>query len=595
MRLGQWTLKKQVGAILLAVCLASFVSGYAVMRAMQEENLRVSYNQSVALVSASFRQAEDKLEAAEQIAYNIIVSDAVQTAASGYLDAMSAGSGQSVLNQYTDSIGYLIDQQIIESDLILCANYIDQRGSVKVMASRGYVRLGGEEARRVEAAGIGAQGATVLMAGQDEDTLYIVKELREKRNLSMRHVGVLVLAVDMGTIGRELTRQYDGTFFLERDDLLYVLPAADEALTRAYERAKAEEEDGRRYALVSGDEGDYFAVRVPGRRFSCTVLIGYQQMFSSHHHMFRRYVGLFVALSLAACLLALILTRRATGEFQRLNRHLCQISGGDEEVIPLLQVPSGGNRDTRELYEAFNSMASRVNTLVDDNYKKQLLLTRTQLSALQAQINPHFLYNTLNAIYWAARESGNGQVADMTEALSRLLREAVNIKELLVSVDRELEIVRHYIRIQKFRFGDRLDLSFDVSEDVSEMCIPKFTLQVLIENAIHHGADKMLGKCQVRVKLTREGDWCLCRVSNTGPAPEERLMERLRSGELKGEGSGIGLINVEKRMKALLGEDSALDVARDEEKQMTVVSLRFQAVTAAEMEKREGAGHGGDL
>ena len=222
-------------------------------------------------------------------------------------------------------------------------------------------------------------------------------------------------------------------------------------------------------------------------------------------------------------------------------------------------------------------------------------MTRTQLSALQAQINPHFLYNTLNAIYWAARESGNGQVADMTEALSRLLREAVNIKELLVSVDRELEIVRHYIRIQKFRFGDRLDLSFDVSEDVSEMCIPKFTLQVLIENAIHHGADKMLGKCQVRVRLTREGDWCLCRVSNTGPAPEERLMERLRSGELKGEGSGIGLINVEKRMKALLGEDSALDVARDEEKQMTVVSLRFQAVTAAEMEKREGAGHGGDL
>ena len=589
MKLRHWTLVRQICAILLAVCLASFASGFLVMSAMQEENLNALYNQTVGLVSASIRQAEAELEAVEQIAYNIIVSDAVQNAASGYLDALDAGLGMSVQKQYEDAICNLIPQQIIENKLIVCANYLDRRGGARVIASRGYEKMGDAEALRVAEAAVEAQGATLTLGAEDPDTLLVVKQLREKRGLSMRHVGVLALLVDMNQIGQRLREQYEGMYVLQGEGFRYALPHSGEAALAALDGAAGE---NRGYALVRLGGQTWFAVSVPGRIFSCTVLIEYNEMFSAHRHRFMRYVGIFVILSALAFALAFLLTRWAAGDFQRLIRHLRRISGTEREVVPLLTEAPQRNRDAQELVEAFNSMADRVNTLVDDNYRKQLLITRTQLAALQAQMNPHFIYNTLNSIYWAAKESGNGKVASMTDALSCLLRESVNIRETLVTVDRELEIVRHYIRIQKFRFGDRLAIAFDVSEDVSEMAIPKFTLQVLIENAINHGADRMLGRCEVSVVLARQGEQLLCTVSNTGPAPQEDLMEKLRSGQLHGEGSGIGLLNVEKRMKALLGEDSRLEISRDEENERTVVRILCRAARVDEIEERGGDGGG---
>ena len=589
MKLRHWTLVRQICAILLAVCLASFASGFLVMSAMQEENLNALYNQTVGLVSASIRQAEAELEAVAQTAYNIIVSDAVQAAASGYLDAVDAEQGMSVQKQHEDAICNVISQQIIENKLITCANYIDRRGNVRVMASRGYTKLGAEEAARVAEAAIAAQGATLMRSAEAADTLLVVKELREKRGLSMRHVGVLALLVDMGRIGAALQQQYEGVYLLEGEGFRYVLPEGDGDVLSALDGARGQT---RGYALLQGGGHTYFAVSVPGRAFSCTVLIAYSAMFSEHRSRFLRYVSVFVLAGLMAFALAFLLTHWATGDYRRLIGHLRRISGADPEVIPLMEPGPPRNRDSQELTEAFNSMAARVNTLVDDNYRKQLLITRTQLSALQAQMNPHFIYNTLNSIYWAAKECGNDKVASMTDALSCLLRESVNIREPLVTVDRELEIVRHYIRIQKFRFGDRLAIAFDVSEDVSEIAIPKFALQVLIENAINHGADRMLGRCEVAVTMAREDGRFVCAVSNTGPAPEEDLMEKLRSGQRHGEGSGIGLLNVEKRMKALLGEESRVEITRDEARGRTVARMICPAVPLSDTQERMGDGDG---
>ncbi len=583
------TIVEQICVILLAVCLVTFFIGLSVMTAMREENLRVLYAQSVDLVSQPVAAVAAEVDRVRQIAYDIIVSDAVQAAASAYLDAEDGEKGLSVLNQHIVSIGNTVMQQIAESELVTCANFIDSRGSVRVFVSRGYRKLEDARAAEVERLGIEAEGATLLLPeNADGSGLIVVKELREKRDLSMRHVGVLVLEVDLDAVSRLLEYDRAGAYLLEFDDrcayALGTLPA-DLSLGDVKDAFSG----NRGYALISSPSGSYFAAHVPVRDLDAYVIIPHGDLFSGSERTFRKYVVTFLAFSALATVLSFFLVHRVTRDYRRLVRHLSGISGREGDVIPPVPVEGRMSRDARELYEAFNAMAERVNRLVDDNYRKQLLITETQLSALQAQINPHFLYNTLNSIYWTAREQGNREVAAMTNSLSRLLREAVSISSMLIPMDRELEIVRNYVQIQRIRFKDRLRFTFDVSDDCSALAIPKFTLQVLLENAVSHGADKMLGTCRVEAVIRREGDLCVCRVANTGPAPEEHLLEKLRSGEKRREGSGIGLMNVEKRIKALLGENSALEITRDEESEKTVVTLTFPAKPL-----EGGEGGGGD-
>ena len=551
-------LSTQICAVLLALCLILFATGYAVMSAMQEENLKVLYSQSVDLVAATLSVLDSELSDIKDIAYEVIVSDHVQSAVSAYLDAQDQGTLSSQAHQL-DLIGNTVSQQIFESPLITCANLIDARSSVRVIASRSYRRLTGQEAEEMTAVACQAQGATLLLEDpQRENGLLVVKQLRERRNLSMRHAGVLVLFVDLLSMEKTLLSRHVGfqAIRMEIGDLQFMLPAG--GFGDLFEAPEKSPE----YAVRRQDGRNFFVVHVPGRTLSATFALDYNALFSANHSMFVRYIWIFVAVTVIALVLALIFVRRAASGFQRLIRHISHISGHDPEVIPLLSDEAIGSRDAHELCAAFNNMALRVNQLVDENYRKQLMITETQLCALQAQINPHFIYNTLNAIYWEAKEQNNTRAAGMTEALSHLLREAVSIHETLVTIDRELEIVRNYLRIQKLRFGSHLQICFDISEDVSQVAVPKFSIQVLLENAISHGADQMLGPCEINVEIHRDGNVCICEVLNTGPAPLENLMDKLRAGEGHGEGSGIGLLNMEKRMQALLGPDSLLEIGR---------------------------------
>lgn len=145
-------------------------------------------------------------------------------------------------------------------------------------------------------------------------------------------------------------------------------------------------------------------------------------------------------------------------------------------------------------------MSLRMNELVRDNYTKQLLIKETQLQALQAQMNPHFLYNTLNSLYWMVTTAGMS-AADMISSLGILMREAISDKEFMITVDKELDIVCHYLIIQKHRYEERLEVNFDVSDECSNLVLPKFVIQPLLENSIACGLECMLEPCRWRRKF----------------------------------------------------------------------------------------------
>ncbi len=211
---------------------------------------------------------------------------------------------------------------------------------------------------------------------------------------------------------------------------------------------------------------------------------------------------------------------------------------------------------------------------------KEMLNTKELISAskkqaeylaLQNQINPHFLYNTLEGIRSEALYAGITEVARMTEALSSFFRYTISNVEHLVTLEEELNNVNNYFIIQQFRFEDRLSISIDTGNEREELLsakIPKLILQPVVENAIYHGLEEKIGKGIVRIKIEGTGKRLIITISDNGLGmPEEKVIalnKKLRAISLEGmkqedtTKSGIALINVNSRIKLLFGDEYGL-------------------------------------
>lgn len=219
-------------------------------------------------------------------------------------------------------------------------------------------------------------------------------------------------------------------------------------------------------------------------------------------------------------------------------------------------------------------LLERMNDMMDSSELLKLNKRQAQYLALQNQINPHFLYNTLESIRSEALIAGLGSVAEMTEALATFFRYTISKVENLVSVEEEIQNCETYFRIQQYRFGTRLSLSIECDPDDRDeiyCCrLPKLTMQPILENSIIHGTECKIGSGHLTIRLERSGKRLLIRISDDGVGMDEaslaRMNERLeKSGrafasqntETKG---GIALVNVNNRIHLLFGEEYGLHV-----------------------------------
>ena len=194
---------------------------------------------------------------------------------------------------------------------------------------------------------------------------------------------------------------------------------------------------------------------------------------------------------------------------------------------------------------------------------------QAQYLALQNQINPHFLYNTLEGIRSEAVAGGLNVVADMTEYLAKFFRYTISKVENLVTVTEELENIETYFAIQQFRFGDRLRLAIDDPEPGIQHCqIPKLTMQPLVENAIIHGLERKMGVGVVSVRLTLTEKRLIVRISDNGIGMEPETLHQLQEELCRtaydyidsGRGAGIALLNVNNRIRLLFGEQYGITI-----------------------------------
>ena len=219
-------------------------------------------------------------------------------------------------------------------------------------------------------------------------------------------------------------------------------------------------------------------------------------------------------------------------------------------------------------------MLEHMMKIMDSSELLKLNKRQAQYLALQNQINPHFLYNTLESIRSEALIAGLTSVADMTEALATFFRYTISKVENLVSVEEELENCRTYFRIQQYRFGSRLSLSIECDpedrEEIYGCRLPKLTMQPILENSIIHGMECKIGTGHLSIHLERSGQRLLIRISDDGVGMDEEVLSRMndrlgKSGQaFASQGSetrgGIALINVNNRIHLLFGEEYGLHV-----------------------------------
>lgn len=207
-----------------------------------------------------------------------------------------------------------------------------------------------------------------------------------------------------------------------------------------------------------------------------------------------------------------------------------------------------------QLGRAFDSMTCRISDLMEriDEEKHSLWIAETR--SLSLQMNPHFLYNTLDIIKWNAKLNRNKEIVDTTVLLGRVLRRIMNTKTDIVTVAYELEIVEAFVEIQKKHFGDRLTLELDVSESIKERMIPKLVIQPVVENAIVHGFSGQDGVYQIRVTGEEKDNLLIFCVEDNGSGMTSEELEHIL--EFRQEGSHhIGLNNVQRRLK-MFGDES---------------------------------------
>ncbi|HEY9595551.1 MAG TPA: histidine kinase [Spirochaetia bacterium] len=259
---------------------------------------------------------------------------------------------------------------------------------------------------------------------------------------------------------------------------------------------------------------------------------------------------------------------------KKLTRLMRRVEGGDFTVV----MDARTTDEIGLLAQGFNVMVARIRELMESIHTEHRKLRAAELAALQAQINPHFLYNTLESITWLSRAGRSADVIHIVKAMTSLFRIGISGGREMITVRDELEHVRSYLTIQQIRYKDKLDYTIDVPDSIGDCRILKLVLQPLVENAIYHGIKSVRGKGRIEVRGRQENGDIVLEVADTGigmrPDALAALQASLRDGTAEeASGGSYGLKNVQERLVVSFGQGYGLSF-ESELGRGTTVSVR---------------------
>ena len=265
------------------------------------------------------------------------------------------------------------------------------------------------------------------------------------------------------------------------------------------------------------------------------------------------YVITAIVLVVVALLISRFIARSITFPIQKLRDSMKQVQEGDFSIS---DVVVDSRNEIGSLTKSFDVMTHKIQELMEQNVRDQEEKRKSELKALQSQINPHFLYNTLDSIIWMAEGKKNEEVVLMTASLARLLRQSISNEDEVVPIAQEIEYAKGYLTIQKMRYKDKLEFQIEVDPSIMHITLIKLVLQPIIENAIYHGLKYKESKGLLIVKgFMRNGNAVLQVIDDGVGMDEETLKHIYDKHKVNYQSNGVGVYNVQKRLKLYYGND----------------------------------------
>ena len=299
-----------------------------------------------------------------------------------------------------------------------------------------------------------------------------------------------------------------------------------------------------------------------------------------------RPIGVMAGVTILICIFAAVLAYFITsgmvsGRIERLTCLMQEVQEGSMDM----QVGSDDRDEIGMLYRGFGSMMKRIRTLINEVYLGKITQKEAELKALQAQINPHFLYNTLSLINWKALAAGEEDISRMTLALSTFYRTALNRGRNVLQVEAELSNTRAYLEIQSMLHDGDFDYEIEVQPEILQCESLNLILQPLVENAIHHGIEeKTDGRGKISVRGWKEDNCVWFMVEDNGVGMEQKVADKILTMESK----GYGVRNVDERIRLCYGEKYAMKVESVVGKG-TKMTIHFPAKQLVDIQKSQSS------
>lgn len=558
--------KKFISIFMIGVLLVAIVAEIAIyiVEANYQKMLYNSLNESI---EYSANEIEDYMESMEELTRIILSDDNMQES----LNTLKHGEPDSLevmnaLRSIRSGVG-LYYQSFSDNILQYITLYTDSGNAYTNILEADRIPREIQE-DMISRAGKERGKPYWITDYMDEYGLFLGRTVNSIDSYKLEPLGTILLNIDMD---RLLDRETE--IMQEKEKISFVIFKDDEMLfhTGSLSEKSADE-------IVDNNISDYKIITLQGHKYF--AVYGEIEKYNWDYYclvswdtMHENIEGVRVVWNMCIAGVIIVVFIISAFMFKGIMKHIkrllekMQKFALNNNELPKIEYDYSARKDEIGiLHRQFDQMSQTIVQLIRENYINELLKKETQIKALENQINPHFLYNTLESIRWRAKAIGETDISDMVEALGSLLR--LTLKS---SVDKqyllkdEMEIIEAYITIQTYRHEERLKFSNQIDKKYYGIYIPKLSLQPLIENAIYYGVETNVDGAEIILSMKVLEKEAHFYVKNSGSEMPENIIDKLERKEIIPKRHGIGLLNINERLKMEFGDSYGIKAYNEDE------------------------------
>ncbi|MGJ4851292.1 sensor histidine kinase [Bacillota bacterium Meth-B3] len=561
--------------VLLLVLLVAYTMTRHAMR-VYADRIDADFSRTLDMVSL---QVDRDLRELEQLSLRVFGNQKLQDELCAMRELQNPLVRLSRVNKLTQTIM----DSALEYDFIKSAGLID--GFYQLSRSGLYLdnNISAARIRQIADVARAGRGSSVWFAPVNGERYAVfARQIRKIKDLELTNLATLVFFIDMDSLLLKT-----GVERFAREDIRLLVFQGDELLFSSDNAIAAQDatiggNGARGEQVIDGQRWLYTVRRSQYTGWRYKMAVPRDSVYREFDQMNAMYAGMFVALALLALALGRWFAGTLTRPLEALARRMQRVQGGDFTVDSDAMARAGGG-EVGNLQRSFEVMIRAIDSLVIKDLKQQAITKDAQYRALQAQINPHFLYNTLDSVYWLAQGAGETQIAQMVHSLGALLRATIRADGRAVPLPDELQVLGQYVTIQKIRYQERLDVEMRVDDSfaLAGWKVPGLMLQPLVENAIRHGIDSAGGVGRIVVSIEERSGRLHITVEDGGAGMDEALAQKLQRGEVVPKEGGLGLKNIIERLQILYGGGFSLEIGsrRGEGTRVHIILERLEGET----------------